>query len=578
MLRTVRAKFLGVAAFFVVWLVVATGFSVIQSLGINGDLEAVSRYVTPVKDAISDVRARQLEQISLIDRYMRVVENDGPHAPLLNGLEIEINAKQTQIEQAFRKAFTFAALGRAQASGHFDNGVLLDLDVRMREFADVSAQFSLGVERLLSRVRDDDLMDAQRQENLVRGLHRNIVLDLRNEILLLEKYAADTVENVSSREDFLIQAEFIMMLAAVVIGVSLAYYMAHAVVIAVRQVTNALNAVQSGKLDTSLDFKGKGDFARLADAFNRMTRELRVRFRMRERFGKYVDPKIVNNLINQETALETSEKRVMTVSVVNLTGFDWLAEHTAPEKLVDFLNDYLTAMTEPISGHSGIIDNFVGDRVIGFWGPPFCGEGAHAGHACQAALEQVARFNALKTKYADLIGDHGLDIRVGIATGEVVVGSIGTDKSRAYTVVGDCVNYANRLEKANRVYGTRILASHETANMATGDIEMRDLDHVVLLGTEKVVYLYEVLAAGGQLSDERQEWRKKYEAAMAHYRDGRFDEARPLYESVIEFDDSDFAAQLMMNRMERLERREQDREWNGTWVVRDPYERRDVES
>ena len=81
MLRTVRAKFLGVAAFFVVWLVVATGFSVIQSLGINGDLEAVSRYVTPVKDAISDVRARQLEQISLIDRYMRVVENDGPHAP-----------------------------------------------------------------------------------------------------------------------------------------------------------------------------------------------------------------------------------------------------------------------------------------------------------------------------------------------------------------------------------------------------------------------------------------------------------------------------------------------------------------
>ena len=82
MLRTIRAKFLGVAAFFVVWLVVATGFSVIQSLGINGDLEAVSRYVTPVKDALSDVRARQLEQISLLDRYMRVVENDGPNAPL----------------------------------------------------------------------------------------------------------------------------------------------------------------------------------------------------------------------------------------------------------------------------------------------------------------------------------------------------------------------------------------------------------------------------------------------------------------------------------------------------------------
>ncbi|MBX2832254.1 MAG: HAMP domain-containing protein [Rhodospirillales bacterium] len=578
MLRTIRAKFLGVAAFFVVWLVVATGFSVIQSLGINGDLEAVSRYVTPVKDSLSDVRARQLEQISLLDRYMRVVENDGAHAPLLNGIEIEINAKQTQIEQAFRKTFTFAALGRAKASRHFDNGVLLDLDVRMREFADVAAQFSLGVERLLSRVDDDDLLDAQRQENIVRGIHRTIVLDLRNEILLLEKYAADTVENVSKREDFLIQAEFIMMLAAVIIGVSLAYYLAHAVVVAVRQTTNALNSIQSGKLDTNLDFKGKGDFARLADAFNRMSRELRVRFRMRERFGKYVDPKVINNLINQETALETSQKRVMTVSVVNLTGFDWLAEHTPPEKLVDFLNDYLTAMTEPIANHSGIIDNFLGDRVIGFWGPPFCGENAHAGHACQAALEQVARFNALKTKYADLIGDHGLDIRIGVATDEVVVGSIGTDKSRAYTVVGDCVNYANRLEKANRVYGTQILASLETAKMAASEIEMRDLDHVVLLGTEHEVYLYEVLAQGGQLSEERRDWRTKYETAMTHYREGAFDLAKPLYEAVLELDDSDFAAQLMMNRMERLQRREQDRAWNGTWVVRDPYDRRDVES
>tara|TARA_R110000868_G_scaffold79102_1_gene225232 strand:- start:196622 stop:198358 length:1737 start_codon:yes stop_codon:yes gene_type:complete len=578
MLRTVQAKFLGVAAFFVVWLVVATGFSVIQSLGINGDLEAVSRYITPVKDALSDIRSRQLEQISLIDRYMRVVENEGSQASLLGGIEIEIDAKQTQIEQAFRKAFTSAALGRAQASSHFEQGGLLNLDVRMREFADVAAQFNLGVERLLGRVGEGDLDDARRQENLVRGIHRNIVLDLRSEILLLEKYASEMVENVSSREDFLIQAEFIMMLAAVVIGISFAYYLSQAVVKAVSDTTNALNSVQSGKLDTNLDFKGKGDFSRLADAFNRMTRELRVRFRMRERFGKYVDPKVINNLLSQETALETSQKRVMTVSVVNLTNFDWMAEHISPEKLVDFLNDYLTAMTEPIANHSGIIDNFLGDRVIGFWGPPFCGEKSHAQQASLAALEQVARFNALKTKYADLIGDHGLDIRIGVATGEVVVGSIGTDKSRAYTVVGDCVNYANRLEKANRIYGTQILASHETANMATGEIEMRDLDHVVLLGTEHEVYLYEVLAPSGQLSDDRRDWRKTYETAIALYRQGEFDQARPLFEEVQNGIGNDFAAQLMLNRMERLSRREQDREWDGTWIVRDPYERRDVES
>ncbi|OSQ40466.1 adenylate/guanylate cyclase domain-containing protein [Thalassospira mesophila] len=578
MLRTVRAKFLGVAGFFVVCLTIGTGFSVIQSLGINGDLEAVSRYVTPVKDALSDVRARQLEQISLLDRYMRVLESDGAEASLLSGIEIEISAKQTQIGQAFRKAFTSAALGRAQASTHFDQGVLLNLDVRMREFADISSQFNIGVEKLLDSVRGGDILTAQRQENIVRGIHRNIVLNLRSEILRLERYVAETVEAVSEREDFLIQAEFIMMLVAGIVGLGLAYYLGVGVARTVADTTKAINSVQSGKLDTNLDFKGQGDFSALANAFNRMTRELRVRFRMRERFGKYVDPKVLGNLLAQETALETSQKRVMTVSVVNLTGFDWLAEHTEPEQLVDFLNDYLTAMTEPISGHSGIIDNFIGDRVMGFWGPPFCNEKSHALHACKAALEQVARFNALKTKYADLIGDHGLDIRIGIATGEVVVGSIGTDKSRAYTVVGDCVNYAHRLEKANRIYGTRILASNETADLASSDVEMRDLDHVVLLGTEQVVYLYEVLAESGHLSEERREWRKNYETAMGFYRDGTFDQAFPLFEKVLEFNDADFAAQLMMNRMERLSRREQDREWNGTWVVRDPYERRDVES
>src|SRR5260370_2464843 len=147
----------------------------------------------------------------------------------------------------------------------------------------------------------------------------------------------------------------------------------------------------------------------------------------------------------------------------------------------------MPVMPEPVGRHSGIIDKYIGDAVMAFWGPPFTGADEQARLACLAALDQVAGFAAFRTELPDLIGlKRGfpeIHIRIGIATGDVVVGSIGSEQTRNYTVIVDTVNLASRLEGANKTYGTPVLISEATNHLAADLLQTRHIPSLLILGT-----------------------------------------------------------------------------------------------
>ena len=180
------------------------------------------------------------------------------------------------------------------------------------------------------------------------------------------------------------------------------------------------------------------------------------------------------------------------------------------------------AQAEAVQAAGGVVDKFIGDAVMAFWGPPFSAAETHAAQACHAALSQVAAMGTLRGELPELTGlrkdPPRLDMCVGLGTGEVVVGNIGSDQARSFTVIGDAVNRASRIEAVNRQYGTRILVDGATAQAAGGAFAFREVDALRFKGKSEVTHIYELRGLSTERNPETSALLETYAQALARYR------------------------------------------------------------
>ena len=225
--------------------------------------------------------------------------------------------------------------------------------------------------------------------------------------------------------------------------------------------------------------------------------EQRKRKKVKRLFGEYLDPRIVDGILNGE--FETGGiRQTMTISFCDLENFTALGEALDAEALIEFVNVFLAVMLPPIGRHGGVTDKYIGDAIMAFWGPPFTRSGDPAVEACHAALEQRGALAEFRRQVRDElklpIDVERIEMRCGIATGDVVAGSIGPRQSRNYTVIGDRVNLASRLENANKMLGSRILVCEETQRRAMGAFEFRELDTIQVRGRARRERVFELVA------------------------------------------------------------------------------------
>ena len=295
--------------------------------------------------------------------------------------------------------------------------------------------------------------------------------------------------------------------------------------------------------------------------------------RIRETFGKYIDPRVVEGLIDRPnlTAAE-GQRRVMTVMFCDLKGFTSLSEGMTPQGLVKVMNRYLSIMSEPIRSNRGIIDKYIGDGIMAYWGPPFVDEVDHARFACLAAVEMIERIPILRREIPELLGVLGTpmetcDLRIGIATGEALVGSIGSDVMMSYTVMGDVVNLASRLEAANKAYGTRNLVSERVLTGASAAIEVREIDRVVVAGQSRSERIFEILGRKGELTPQQLTSREKYHEGLAAYRERRWDDALRALAASLEAVPDDGPSMALISRIEGLKANPPPQDWDGSWYI-----------
>ena len=218
-------------------------------------------------------------------------------------------------------------------------------------------------------------------------------------------------------------------------------------------------------------------------------------------FGQYMSGTVINHLLEHPEKLQLGgERRRVTLFFSDLAGFTTISERLSPETVVGLLNDYLSAMTEIILDEEGTVDKFEGDAIMAFWGAPL-DQPDQAARACRAALRQQAALKELNRQFAGL-NLPPLAMRIGLNTGDAIVGNLGSVKRFDYTVIGDTVNLASRLEGVNKFYGSYIMASETTMAACAGAVEFRELDLVAVKGKEQAIRVFEVLGLPGELEPE----------------------------------------------------------------------------
>lgn len=256
---------------------------------------------------------------------------------------------------------------------------------------------------------------------------------------------------------------------------------------------------------------------------------------LRKSFAFYLAPEVIDTMVaSGKMPALGGEMRNVTMFFSDLSGFSSIAETMTPGELVTLMNEYLSAMTDIIEAHGGYVDKYIGDSIVAMFGAP-ADDPAHARNAVRAALkchEKLADLNAGNAAFAG----HGLSHRIGLNSGEAVVGNIGSRRRFNYTVMSDTVNVASRLEGANKYYDTAIMAS-ETTMAQTGDtFAWRELDAIRVQGRGEAIKVFEPLAEKADETDEQTKVAAAYAEGLACWRARDFAKAANAFERVATID------------------------------------------
>ena len=567
---SIRRKIMGIAVTLIVLMAITAVLTMVLVMQVGTRIEDMTYRYIPAYGDLARANIRSLERALAIRRVV-IEKLQSPtddtrykslrdHYEALDGqVELETQAARALIHGLIEKGSGFADVAML---GRFETRLdAIDDDSRRRLNAENKRMLALLDAGETKAINDE----FERIDELRDDLNKKLD-SIRADMLDLLR--SDANQTVAKQQQVMLISVFLTMLAAV-LGLVFAMLVSAGVTRPVRRLLEGTRAVEAGDLGGTLVATSQDEIGQLTTAFNRMVEQLRLKERLRETFGKYVDPRVVEGLIEGPALAAEGQRRVMTVLFCDVRGFSSTSEGMTPQGLVKVMNRYFSTMSAPIRSHQGIIDKYIGDAIMAYWGPPFADHAEQARLACLAALEMLSLVPQLQAELPELLGIRTLpktfDLRIGIATGEVLVGSIGSELMMSYTVMGDTVNLASRLEGANKEYGGRILVSEATIASAAGAIEAREIDRLVTFGQTRPQAVYEIMARKGELTAAQGELRDRFAEGLAAWRTRRWDEARRAFEAALKAVPGDGPSLTFIKRLDIFAAAPPDDGWDGAW-------------
>jgi class 3 adenylate cyclase len=290
---------------------------------------------------------------------------------------------------------------------------------------------------------------------------------------------------------------------------------------------------------------------------------------LRRAFSTYLSEDVVEEIISDPTRLKLGGiKRDMTALFTDIMSFTHIAEAMAPEQLVELLNYYLSSMSDIILDHKGTIDKYQGDAIISFFGAPLQLPD-HALRACDAAIIMKGMEKEINKYIIERkINSSPLLTRIGIGSGEMVVGNMGTEKKMNYTIIGNTGNLAARLEGVNKHYGTWILASEKTIQQTEGRFLTRRLDRIRVVGMNEPVRIYELLALAENADPALRKKLDLFHYALELFEKRNWAAATGAFRKILDISPKDSPSILYFNRCRNYMERSPDSDWDGVYNLK----------
>ncbi len=344
----------------------------------------------------------------------------------------------------------------------------------------------------------------------------------------------------------------IILVVAVLVSIRLSHSISNPMVL----LTKEVGKIQDFHLDDKISLKTSIlEIQMMTDALESMKSGLRA-------FKKYVPASLVRRLIltGQEAEIGGS-RRELTMLFSDIEGFTNGAENVPPEVLLPHVSEYFDALSAIIMENNGTIDKYIGDSVMAFWNAPV-DDVNHAFNACKAALCCQNKLRELNRQWK-VSGKMEMKTRIGIHSGPVAVGNIGSSERMNYTILGDNVNLASRLEGVNKVYGTGIIISEYTRNELNGFFLLRPLDKVAVKGRIDGVMIYELVAERDSASEENVELCESFSRAYELFMRCEWEEAAVLYRQILERFPDDQPSAIHLQRCSKYQDTAPDSSWDG---------------
>jgi len=567
--QTIAAKIFGLAIFLLFLTIALGGFLMLEVARTKRDLKIVADLDVPLTKSLGQIDEAGLRRRLAFERWFGALNAAEPNREIVAEASTNYKLFTDKLGQEFANVRRLMNAYPTTVAGHetiAEIKTLLDqiepayqvISTRQREVVDLQLARQHG--------------EANQHVNLLNDLQRTVQNQRALMNSKMEGLITVAVRATEERE----RAVFWLAIAAtgstVALGLSVAALITSRLTRPVRSLASAMRDVQQGNLEVQLPVSSTDEVGTLTDAFNFFVKELRSKEQMKQTFGKYIDPRILEHVLGQPDAeVVAGGRREMTVLFADLLGFTSLSERLTASLMVALLNRHFGLQALAVQEHHGVVDKFVGDSVMAFWGPPFVKPEEHAMLACRAAQAQLVALDTLRRDLPEITGLRrdapDVHLGIGICTGEAVVGNIGSENTRSYTVIGDTVNLAARLEGANRVYGTQILIAETTAQAIGSAFETREIDVIFAKGKTETTRVFELLGVSGQVTEQELRLRELYVRARRAYLAQEWDLAEAIFGECLQLRPGDGPSRVFLQRIQTLRRNPPGENWTGVWQL-----------